>query len=114
MFYSSQVPDSDCSSECTGNEGALCGNNHRLSVYQSDAMIPPNAFNDSSVAEYKGCYTEPPSSSQQRALKFEFTDDVNEAMTAETCISTCQANNYSFAGVEYGRYVVTLLYFCLI
>lgn len=73
-------------------------------------MIPPNAYNDSSVAEYKGCYSEPPSSSQQRALTFEFTDDVNEAMTAETCISTCHSNGYKFAGVEYGRYVVIMIF----
>ena len=69
-----------------------------MSVYNYTAYVPPQLVLSVNTYKLQGCYAEPTGT---RALpSYSFVNGT--AMTAEMCVSGCQAKAYAFAGMEYG------------
>ncbi|KAF7334401.1 Copper radical oxidase [Mycena venus] len=88
----------DCNMQCTGNATESCGAGNRIQVYYN---APPPASTPGSVGEngqwkHIGCYMD---DTKNRTLPR--NTNIAGDMTAEKCTSTCQANNFTVAGLEY-------------
>ncbi|KIM24143.1 hypothetical protein M408DRAFT_27264 [Serendipita vermifera MAFF 305830] len=88
--------DTDCDMTCTGAP-EVCGGSARLTVWQNQgAVTDPNTQTIGSWTG-QGCYTD---SVQNRALpNRRFID----GMTVEKCTAACFAEDFKYAGVEYGN-----------
>jgi len=85
----------ECASECPGNAVETCGGANRLSVYKNTNA--PAYKPCVKGFSYLGCMKEVTG----RLLKGKGTSSSN--MTPEVCTSYCQAQNFKYAGIEYGR-----------
>ncbi|KAM5541685.1 hypothetical protein V8D89_004666 [Ganoderma adspersum] len=87
----------ECPNRCAGNTNEICGGPMRLTLLVTSNLPPPPSDTVlpagwSSV----GCVSD----NSARALTgFSVT---NDQMTYDSCISTCSAQGYSMAGIEYG------------
>ncbi|WWC68300.1 uncharacterized protein I206_102224 [Kwoniella pini CBS 10737] len=87
-----------CNMPCAGSSSDICGGSSRLSVFNYTSYVPPQLISTVGTYKLQGCYSEATSG---RALpSYSFTNSTG--MTAEWCVSGCQAKNYSYAGIEYG------------
>ncbi|KAE9399153.1 WSC-domain-containing protein [Gymnopus androsaceus JB14] len=86
----------NCSSLCSGNPGEICGGPNTVTLYQNASRVEC-AVGYPSI----GCYAENDwrSGGQPRLLTTQLTI---ANLTVEKCISACRADEYVFAGVEYG------------
>jgi hypothetical protein len=91
----SQAASDGCNMACTGDATQGCGGPNRLTVYSnpsSGAITNPGPTGWTSL----GCYTDNVSS-RSLAVRVNTPD----ALTVSECTSTCGAQGFSFAGVEY-------------
>ncbi|KIM24144.1 hypothetical protein M408DRAFT_331913 [Serendipita vermifera MAFF 305830] len=88
--------DTDCDMTCTGTP-EVCGGSARLTVWQNQGTVTdPNTQTIGSWTG-QGCYTD---SVQNRALpNRKFID----GMTVEKCTAACFAEDFKYAGLEYGN-----------
>lgn len=77
-----------CNINCAGNTAQICGGSSSISLY-----------GPSSTWNYAGCYGD---ASSTRPLAAVWVNSAYSGMTVENCQSYCGANNYTFAGLEYG------------
>ncbi|KAK4580137.1 hypothetical protein LTR86_000340 [Recurvomyces mirabilis] len=76
-----------CNMACSGNAGETCGGPNRLNVYAAGGEWVQ-----------LGCYSDQPYS---RTLAY--TLSYAGQLTTDTCLSTCRAAGYPYAGTEYGN-----------
>ncbi|KAF8341317.1 uncharacterized protein EI90DRAFT_1719489 [Cantharellus anzutake] len=81
---------SDCSMPCSGDSSQKCGGGNRIGIYKSSSST--------SGWGLLGCYNDDTSN---RALKGYSTSSSSNSVTS--CESTCQAQGFKYAGVEYGQ-----------
>ena len=81
-----------CNMVCNGNASEYCGGPNRLNVYTLPSVpAPPPGWTA------LGCYTD---SVGARALTT--TQYLAAPMTIEVCTTACKADNFAYAGLEYG------------
>ncbi|KIM19903.1 hypothetical protein M408DRAFT_170271 [Serendipita vermifera MAFF 305830] len=88
--------DSDCDMTCTETP-EVCGGSARLTVWQNQGTVTDP--NTQTIGDWtgQGCYTD---SVQNRALPNRKWID---GMTVEKCTAACFAENFKYAGLEYGN-----------
>ncbi|KAI0128623.1 WSC domain-containing protein [Xylariales sp. AK1849] len=93
------VDNSECSFPCAGNSSETCGGDTGINVYQDTTFLP---VNETTVDDYVplGCWTD--ESSSGRALFYQ-QNLGTDTMTTETCLQSCLAGAFPFAGTEYGQ-----------
>jgi hypothetical protein len=107
-------PDSECSMPCAGNSTQACGGPIRLSVYADLPDAPITNPGDGKTFEYAGCWTDRVSDRTLLALVLA-SGNPDVGPTVKTCVATCRALGFAFAGVEYAggmffRSLYTTLY----
>ncbi|KAJ6452289.1 WSC domain-containing protein [Mycena sanguinolenta] len=91
-------PVSDCNMPCAGNASESCGAGLRMRVYNKlNTPQPATPSKGTGKWESIGCYKD--AAALNRVLQNQATIKGN--MTVESCISACQAGNFSYAGLEY-------------
>ncbi|KAH6653843.1 WSC domain-containing protein [Truncatella angustata] len=93
------VDNDQCSLPCDGNSNETCGGNTQINIYQDPTFLP---VNETTVEEYValGCYTD--SSTLGKALFYK-QELAPGDVTTETCLASCLAGGFPFAGTEYGQ-----------
>ncbi|KAH9161006.1 WSC domain-containing protein [Lactarius sanguifluus] len=88
-----------CNMPCQGNPTELCGGAGRLNVYKFKGTYPIGAFVVKNAGGWKshGCYSD---STSSRTL--ERRVDPGD-VTVESCVSTCQSQSFTIAGLEFGQ-----------
>ncbi|KIM21988.1 hypothetical protein M408DRAFT_29080 [Serendipita vermifera MAFF 305830] len=88
--------DGECDMTCTGAP-EVCGGSARLTIWQNQGTVTdPNHWTVGDWAG-QGCYTD---SVQNRALPARKYID---GMTVEKCTAACFAEDFKYAGLEYGN-----------
>ncbi|KAJ8698712.1 hypothetical protein PTI98_005387 [Pleurotus ostreatus] len=88
---------SECNYACTGDSSQSCGGAGRLNLFASGSSAPSVPQTVAEDWEYQGCYTD---SVSDRTLSH--SHHVEGGMTIESCVAFCSANEFSFAGLEFG------------
>lgn len=88
---------SECNYACTGDSSQSCGGAGRLNLFASGSSAPSAPQTVAEDWEYQGCYTD---SVSDRTLSH--SHHVDGGMTIESCVAFCSANEFSFAGLEFG------------
>ncbi|KAH8194080.1 hypothetical protein TruAng_011752 [Truncatella angustata] len=90
------VDNDQCSLPCDGNSNETCGGNTQINIYQDPTFLP---VNETTVEEYValGCYTD--SSTLGKALFYK-QELAPGDVTTETCLASCLAGGFPFAGTE--------------
>ena len=83
---------SSCNMPCSGSPTSICGGPNALSLFENPSITPAVITGYTAA----GCIQEVAG----RALTGLRVD--NQQMTQETCIASCAAAGYKYAGVEYG------------
>ncbi|KAI1492173.1 WSC domain-containing protein [Biscogniauxia mediterranea] len=93
------LDESECSFACTGNSSQTCGGDTQVNLWMDPTFLD---LDDQTTDDYVsvGCWTD--DSSQGRALFYRQDDLDSSTMTTETCLNSCLAGGYPFAGTEYG------------
>ncbi|KAI0820881.1 hypothetical protein BC628DRAFT_1412846 [Trametes gibbosa] len=109
------TPLTDCNMACAGNSSELCGGPNRLNVYNFTGTLPgppvqggggggglpidvvPVKTGLPSPWAYAACYVD---NAFGRIMSTQLPD--NQAVTVESCIGSCQSQNFSLAGLEFG------------
>lgn len=97
----SPAEQSSCNMKCSGDSSINCGGPDRIQVfYNAEAEAKGKSSASSLPGNWKsyGCVVD---STSARALQPYRT--TNGQMSYNLCAQTCQANGYSYAGVEYGN-----------
>jgi len=98
--YHRQDPDQQfCITSCEGDPTKACGGPALLNLYNFTGTYPIGASVVPSVGEWTslGCYSDSVSS---RTLE----RSVNPgSVTVESCVSTCQSQSFTIAGLEYAQ-----------
>jgi hypothetical protein len=98
-YLATEVIDSSCGTQCSGNAQETCGGGKRLSLFSNGRPIINSAPGTPEVVDtawyYIDCYTE--ATGGVRALSAKQT--AGSFMTLEFCASFCQG--YQFFGTEY-------------
>ncbi|CAJ2506440.1 Uu.00g005700.m01.CDS01 [Anthostomella pinea] len=91
------LDESECSFPCTGNSSQTCGGDTQVNIYM-DPTFPTIA--EPSIGEYApvGCWTD--DSPNGKALFYRQESLDSSTMTTETCLSSCLAGGFPFAGTE--------------
>jgi hypothetical protein len=90
-----------CNMKCAGDSSATCGGSARIQVfYNSDAEAKAKASAGTLPGSWKayGCIVDNQSARVMTAYR-----TTSATMTYNLCASTCQANGFAYAGVEYGN-----------
>jgi hypothetical protein len=90
---------STCNMKCSGDSTTNCGGSARIQVfYNADAESKAKTSPSSLPGNWKsyGCIVDNASARVMPAYR-----TTSGAMTYNLCASTCQANGYAYAGVEY-------------
>lgn len=90
------APDGDtwCNMPCQGDNSEICGGSLRVDIYTTTPAWVP-----------MGCYYDKP---WARTLAVGGTYD--GSLTVEKCLATCGAAGYQYAGLEWVRNVLSLLW----
>jgi hypothetical protein len=91
------LAEGDCTMACTGDAAQTCGAGDRLNIYQYDGYAAPAVATVTGYT-YKGCHSEAHSG---RALPAKVY--TREDLTPQICADLCQADNYAYAGLEWGK-----------
>jgi hypothetical protein len=120
-----QVSEGNCNYPCIGDINQICGGNgvgdgaggSYISLFADSSRFDGNVTSGASTGPFVnpgvdgytsiGCYTEATSG---RALPQFYKTDLQ---TVKQCVDICSANNYFYAGLEYGG-EVSSLYFVVI
>lgn len=97
----SAADQSSCNMKCAGDSSINCGGADRIQVfYNADAEAKAKANSASLPGNWKtyGCIVD---SASMRVVT-PYYRQTSQQMTYNLCASTCQANGYAYAGVEYG------------
>ena len=87
-----RLPDSSCTTACTGNSKQICGTTSSASLYNTTGALPIAAR----PAGWLGCYQD----AQTRALNgWSYS---SSSMTTDTCQVACGQQNATLAGAEAG------------
>ncbi|KAL0953107.1 hypothetical protein HGRIS_004378 [Hohenbuehelia grisea] len=88
-----------CNATCAGDKNEVCGASKRINIYHDDSVAEPSVSQSASGTwTYVGCY---PDSTSNRTLEHRF--DIPTGVTADSCTTACAANQYSYAGLEFGK-----------
>ncbi|KAK3329358.1 glyoxal oxidase-like protein [Apodospora peruviana] len=93
------VVTTGCNMACSGDATQPCGGPSRLTLFYSSQPVGPQPNPGVNGFSYRGCYTE---GTNGRALTYAVGTIPNAEMTVAKCTAACNAQNYLFAGVEYG------------
>ncbi|KXN83001.1 Putative fungistatic metabolite, partial [Leucoagaricus sp. SymC.cos] len=109
---STKANDTDCNMTCNGNNSEICGGPNRLSVYNYTGTDLPtntgggNGGGPSTVFPvlnglptgwaYNACWVD---NAHGRILQTQIPD--SQTLTVEACIQTCDAQNFTVAGLEF-------------
>ena len=85
------LDESSCNSTCSGNRNTICGAPLANSVFKTGVKIKRKAD------PYVGCYQD----WVKRDLNGYFYSD--SSLTVESCVATCTAANYQYAGMQAGN-----------
>lgn len=96
------LPDTSCTSACTGNSTQKCGAPSISSVYNTTGAPAAPARGDGWV----GCYTDNASARSLKAYSY------SGSMTVGVCRASCAQKGYSLAGLENGNGSFSPLLFC--
>ncbi|EKM51417.1 uncharacterized protein PHACADRAFT_263528, partial [Phanerochaete carnosa HHB-10118-sp] len=112
---SGPTPLTDCDMTCAGNSSEFCGGPNRLNVYNFTGTLPHGPTNPGGGGgggggtpvfpvesglptgwNYSACYVD-------NAFGRIFTTEIpdNQNLTVETCVSTCNGQNFTLAGMEF-------------
>ncbi|KAI0641646.1 hypothetical protein C8Q79DRAFT_918971 [Trametes meyenii] len=107
------TPPGDCNMACNGNSTELCGGPNRLNVYNFTGTLsgPPGQGGGGGLPidvapvktglpapwTYAACYVD---NAFGRVMSTQLPD--NQAVTVESCIASCQSQNFTLAGLEFG------------
>ncbi|KAL7277999.1 hypothetical protein ACG7TL_007952 [Trametes sanguinea] len=107
------TPLGDCNMACNGNSSEFCGGPNRLNVYNFTGTLPgppdqnpggPGPIDVNPVKaglptpwSYAACYVD---NAFGRIMSTQLPD--NQQVTVESCIISCQSQNFSLAGLEFG------------
>lgn len=91
------ISESQCGVKCSGDNSQACGGHSTLSLYTNKALAPKAASLPSGWSAV-GCISDKNTNGRTLAA-YSF---VSNSMTYTSCLSGCQARNYTLAGVEYG------------
>lgn len=94
-----ELPNSDCTYACSGNQSEICGGYQKLSVYRDPTFVNNGSDVTDDDYKYLGCYSD--DSSLGRTLSWQMNIDSTN-LTTEACLTACRQANYPFAGTEYG------------
>ncbi|KAI9449277.1 WSC domain-containing protein [Lactarius psammicola] len=88
-----------CNMPCQGNPTELCGGAGRINVYNFTGTYPIGASVVGAAGGWtsRGCYSD---STSSRTLERR-VDPGN--VTVESCVSTCQSQSFTIAGLEFGQ-----------
>ncbi|KAI9449272.1 WSC domain-containing protein [Lactarius psammicola] len=91
--------DPYCNMPCKGDPTELCGGASRLNVYKFKGTYPIGASVVKKAGGWtsRGCYSD---STSSRTLERR-VDPGN--VTVESCVSTCQSQSFTIAGLEFGQ-----------
>lgn len=87
-----KTTDDKCSMTCANGSGK-CGASYYASVYSLSTTNTP----DSGSWNYVACYNDP---GNARVLQY---NSESNSMSIATCQSTCKAQGFTYAGLEYGK-----------
>ncbi|KAI1502236.1 WSC domain-containing protein [Biscogniauxia marginata] len=93
------LDESQCSFACTGNSSQTCGGDTQVNVWMDPTFLE---LEDQTTDDYVsvGCWTD--DSANGKALFYRQEDLDASTMTTETCLNSCLAGGFPFAGTEYG------------
>ncbi|KAJ7165067.1 WSC domain-containing protein, partial [Mycena filopes] len=93
------APASDCNMPCAGESTQTCGAGNRLSIYSTpQTTTAPTGPTLPSGWAYISCKQDGANRLLTGMNCYYFT---NTALTVESCISTCKARGFTYAGMEY-------------
>lgn len=84
-----------CNMGCTGNSSEACGGPGTITVYENPPLTP-HIYPGDNCWTSQGCYTD---STTSRTLERRVSPS---GPGVEACLTTCQAQGFSWAGLEYG------------
>lgn len=93
------IDNSQCHLKCSGNRSETCGGNAAINIYQDPTFLP---VGETTVDEYValGCHTDNVGGGKAVFYRQEQLDA--STMTTKTCLHSCLAGGFPFAGTEYG------------
>ncbi|KAI5928595.1 WSC domain-containing protein [Camillea tinctor] len=93
------LDEPECSFPCTGNSSQTCGGDTQVNLWMDPTFLD---LDDQTTDDYVsvGCWTD--DSSEGKALFYRQDSLESSTMTTETCLNSCLAGGYPFAGTEYG------------
>lgn len=84
-----------CNMGCTGNTDEACGGPGTITVY-GNPPLTPHVYSGNDCWTSQGCYTD---STSARSLERRVSPS---GPGVEACLSTCQDQGFTWAGLEYG------------